>query len=1277
MESHDKQFKSMMLKQIEELQESCRTLRMTDVKVQEKQQFSKLANTCNVSSSRRATQPHGKGPRRGENSQHPLVFKTTERHSGPADKSSDHPAARHGHQAPQGVRDPRNAHPRNVQKKRGETKTRARSTGPRSWQLQGQRKPENVTVKDRIRQRDQSEPCRSTPKFYGSQPNLYAFARESNEANEGQRPRGRQPFSKGKERYNTEQCREGDRHEQETLDSQKLKQLAAKDPPDIVMNLAAPKSCLKEFLDQTSVENNLIASFLKVLVMAFSCKSNRRSLHYVLELIKNSMFLENILPRFFMNAQMEVSREVHVENSENLGNALMLLHQVLTVYPASAFLVVSILATLVQSTSNYLQSVGFPISEASEKSLQKLHQMIALLQERKQQGNLQSDTYTYFVSPNGDDFRQISIYPTHDDIYLINKPFIRPNIIKEVYPDTATYLDIQFRLYREDFVRPLRDGISKLLSCDQKDLKRQKIDDIRIYFNVCILGPLCTHSGVFYRVQFDKKFLKHVQWETSQRLLYGSFLCLSKDNFETMLFATVAYRNVQDLANGIVMLSFTESSRLAFVDVKPRDTFLMVESTAYFEAYYHVLEGIKEINDDDMPFQKYLVQCQTNVGKPKYLTNAYQNYTLEPLLNGQGNETLMKSDRSNWHHRLLQENNFNILDFATWPAKERLKLDKSQMAALQTALTKELAIIQGPPGTGKTFLGLNVVRVLLANTHIWHSFTGSSILVVCYTNHALDQFLEGIYSFLKTGLVRVGGRSSSAIIAGFSLKELRKKKDFRRNLPKYISSAYTELINERKEIQKNTELLAVALEASMKGILHLRYLSGHIELKHLRSLQMGPENNPLEQHDITEWLRLTSGSELEYNFSSSDTLDEDMWETASSVSEGDVGKLMEEREDDDEVIQVMVEADLMEAERIIDDDDLQNQLQKAQTQQVAMEEQFLAIRTEENAAPNKSQAENQDDGDWQFTSAEKRRMWNMAKKQLQLTDVMPENEAERIVDIWNLSLHNRWRLYRLWLSKYQAETKHALWKCELKYQRIVDRLKELKNQEEILLLRQSKVIGMTTTGAAKYRNLLHDIKPRIVIVEEAAEILEAHIITSLTSACQHLILIGDHQQLHPSATVYELARNFNLEVSLFERLVIMEMPFVRLDYQHRMRPEIAKLITPHIYDKLENTVSVTLYENIKEANLSKKNCPVKLLIKFPLSGDGCHGVATIGDIVKVGEGSFQPVLVHHPVHLLLENRHPIGNTERDPPELIELTVSLKCHVRVVLGTDWQLVIGSF
>jgi superfamily I DNA and/or RNA helicase len=52
---------------------------------------------------------------------------------------------------------------------------------------------------------------------------------------------------------------------------------------------------------------------------------------------------------------------------------------------------------------------------------------------------------------------------------------------------------------------------------------------------------------------------------------------------------------------------------------------------------------------------------------------------------------------------------------------------------------------------------------------------------------------------------------------------------------------------------------------------------------------------------------------------------------------------------------------------------------------------------------------------------------------------------------------------------------------------------------------------MTTTGRAKYSQFFSGIEFPIVIVEEAAEVFEAHILTSLTKNTQQVILIGDHE----------------------------------------------------------------------------------------------------------------------------------------------------------------------
>jgi superfamily I DNA and/or RNA helicase len=166
-----------------------------------------------------------------------------------------------------------------------------------------------------------------------------------------------------------------------------------------------------------------------------------------------------------------------------------------------------------------------------------------------------------------------------------------------------------------------------------------------------------------------------------------------------------------------------------------------------------------------------------------------------------------------------------------------------------------------------------------------------------------------------------------------------------------------------------------------------------------------------------------------------------------------------------------------------------------------------------------------------------------------------------------------------WVKKFVVRyTEHIDAELE-EYEQVCRTLNELHEQEEQNALKTADVIAMTTTCAARYRRSLANIKPKVVIIEEAAEVLEAHVITSLSEGLEHLILIGDHKQLKPNPTVYELAKKYSLEVSLFERMVNNGMQCHTLNIQHRMRPEIALLVR-HIYKGLLNHESVRRYENI-------------------------------------------------------------------------------------------------
>ena len=126
------------------------------------------------------------------------------------------------------------------------------------------------------------------------------------------------------------------------------------------------------------------------------------------------------------------------------------------------------------------------------------------------------------------------------------RPFLRSNKTDGSYNDAEHYLDVQFRLLREDFVRPLREGIAKLLE-RIGSAKIGALQDIRVYKDVRLLYPICTTDGLRYRIKFDNTRLRNVRWENSKRLIFGSLMCLSKDKFESFVFATIANRDPKEL----------------------------------------------------------------------------------------------------------------------------------------------------------------------------------------------------------------------------------------------------------------------------------------------------------------------------------------------------------------------------------------------------------------------------------------------------------------------------------------------------------------------------------------------------------------------------------------------------------------------------------------------------------------------------------------------------------------------------------------------------------
>ena len=594
------------------------------------------------------------------------------------------------------------------------------------------------------------------------------------------------------------------------------------------------------------------------------------------------------------------------------------------------------------------------------------------------------------------------------------------------------------------------------------------------------------------------------------------------------------------LKYGVLKVQFANADISDILEINPQREFTMVESTSYFEAYRHILNRLQHIEEDTPSFKSYIVDCRSleSIPSPSYL--------------------MVKE----WDHEdscfdfsaLGCSHSVKILDSHTWPHHEEVSLDKSQLAAVQMALTQEISVIQGPPGTGKTYIGLKIVEILLQNKAKWDPFLQSPILVVCYTNHALDQFLEGILNFSKDGdavsMVRVGGRCRSEAIQPYSLQVLvRQHKLDKCHESKYeqkqlsqakytMDSKHKDINHDLQKVSKNTD------EKKQPTILDLHDLRPVILYKHIQQLKRFAR-----QHDFAK-----SDNEIEtWLFTKTHTEDMTHTKQKSTIASMEVETASTCNNLDDMFIEMDTEAAQLENDRIIDGEQIE-------LEPLSNETLSQKSTTDLHKPPDC------------YTQQMKEGMKNKP---------MSERAAQSIQDITQLKSTQKWSLYLYWVSQYLQECKQKVARHVETYAAACEEYQQARTKLDYAVMRKTHVVGMTTTGASKYHNILQKLRPKIIIFEEAAEVFESHIVTTLTASTQQIIMIGDHQQLRPKPNDYHLATDCNLEVSLFERLIKNKLPFATLEVQHRMRPEIAKLISPHIYPDLINAPNVEEYKDME------------------------------------------------------------------------------------------------
>ncbi|KAL9528303.1 NFX1-type zinc finger-containing protein [Sphaerulina musiva] len=191
-----------------------------------------------------------------------------------------------------------------------------------------------------------------------------------------------------------------------------------------------------------------------------------------------------------------------------------------------------------------------------------------------------------------------------------------------------------------------------------------------------------------------------------------------------------------------------------------------------------------------------------------------------------------------------------------------------------------------------------------------------------------------------------------------------------------------------------------------------------------------------------------------------------------------------------------------------------------------------------------------------------------------------------------MSVAERRTMFNSWVVEMKDELHEKLRHAFSAYDESKERLNLIRTELKLRVLRQANIIGITTSGLARNLELLQGVDPKVLVCEEAGEVLEAHMLTAILPSIEHCILIGDHQQLRPQVQNFDLSieshngGQYALDVSLFERLVqpqdllAQPLPFCTLEVQRRMHPSVSQLVRQTQYPNLQDDPSVSSYPGV-------------------------------------------------------------------------------------------------
>ena len=353
-------------------------------------------------------------------------------------------------------------------------------------------------------------------------------------------------------------------------------------------------------------------------------------------------------------------------------------------------------------------------------------------------------------------------------------------------------------------------------------------------------------------------------------------------------------------------------------------------------------------------------------------------------------------------------------------------------------------------GTGKTFLGVKIAELLLHNRGVWcpSGTKNTPILMVCQTNHALDQFLEHIVNRLnmKDGLIRVGGRSKSEKIREFSLAKVRQYYREKRFIPSIIHGQKREIMTRKNVSQMEIQRNEAVIDASYSYLTSLDKLNEYhiIRTEHYSSLIGGSGHYQSTDKILTDWLGLN----------------------------GTVA-IVESIEDALEELNIDAETPPIE------EDNEEQEEEDRRRDELAFDDEFFHPSTKTfhqviRHINDDDQDEEKEDG-WQSVVDKKKQKYTIHQLltiPTKLTDTQVQDISK---DLWALSLAERHDLYRYWLKKYRENRYQSVSDAHLEFNRTMAEHAQHLQLEDYYILKNAIIVAMTTTCAAKYFDVLQKL----------------------------------------------------------------------------------------------------------------------------------------------------------------------------------------------------------